>query len=152
MFEYYVHPIGRIFWYDISAFPQVIRPNSWHARSSYSQTWAGRKRGCVKGGCNSLILRLLAFARVCSRLCAFTCVFGPFSERPKSAFVCVCVRLRAFVCVTVYPFYYTPFAAPPQTSGKKRKYRLIVVNGCYLVACRRLIAVNLLLNQNYVTK
>ena len=35
---------------------------------------------------NSLILRLFAFVCVCSRLRAFTCVFGPFSESLKSAF------------------------------------------------------------------
>ena len=35
--------------------------------------------GCRRRGCNSLILRLFAFVCVCSRLRAFTCVFGPFS-------------------------------------------------------------------------
>ena len=37
-----------------------------------------------KRGCNSLILRLFAFVCICSQLCAFTCVFGPFSQSLKN--------------------------------------------------------------------
>ena len=66
---------------------------------------------------NSLILHLFAFVCVCSRLRAFACVFGPFSESLKSAFVCVCARSFVFANTS---FYYTcVFPVEPQSPNGK---------------------------------
>ena len=66
-----------------------------------------RKRGCVKGGVILRFFRLSTFVCVCSCLHAFICVWGPFSESLKPAFVCVRMRLQ-----TPPPFITPPFAAP----------------------------------------
>ena len=68
------------------------------------------EKGVRKRGCNSQILRLFAFACVCSRLCTFICALGPFSGGLKFAFACVCLRLFAFANT---PFYYTPLMRHP---------------------------------------
>ena len=65
-------------------------------------------KGVRKRGCKSLILRLFEFVCVCSRLCAFICVLGPFSESLKFAFICVCAHLFAFVCVCEHPLLLHP--------------------------------------------
>ena len=70
------------------------------------RVWAATKGRLRTRGCDSLILRLFAFVFVCSRWRTFTCVFGPFSQSLKSAFVCVCAPSFALANT---PFYCTPF-------------------------------------------